>query len=229
MLPLFLMTKKEDHVFTEKRKVLAAKALAQKIGYLRVQDFPSNFFDNLPTQGFTAHRIIRPSNELFVVEKGIVEIWHTHHDMLVSTLEQGALFGDMSLLGQAMLGCKAIVGLEGAALAALSADRIREWIRADPLAIFEELGPRLSALEAEHYRVGFQTVESRLAGLLLGLAGGASIVNGLTQEELGEQLGAYRETVTHALNALKSDRIIEVRRKRITILDKRALRELSEL
>jgi CRP-like cAMP-binding protein len=149
--------------------------------------------------------------------------------MLVSTLEQGTLFGEMSLLGQAMLSCKAIVGPEGATLAVLSADRIREWIRIDPLAIFEELGPRLSILEAEHYRVAFQTAESRLAGLLLELAGGASSVTGLTQEELGQQLGAYRETVTHAINDLKYDRIIEVGRKRITILDKRALRELSEV
>jgi CRP/FNR family transcriptional regulator, cyclic AMP receptor protein len=223
------MTKKEEHVFTEKRKALAARTLAQKIGYLRVQDFPSSFFDSLPAQVFTAHRIIRPSNELFVVQKGVVEIRHTHHDMLVSALEQGALFGDMSLLGQAMLGCKAIVGPDGATLAAISAGLVREWIRTDPLAIFEELGPRLSVLEAEHYRAAFQTVESRLAGLLLELAGGASSVNDLTQEELGEQLGVYRETVAYAISVLRSDRIIEVGRKRITILDKRALRELSEL
>jgi hypothetical protein len=93
------MTKKEEHVFTKKRKVLAARTLAQKIGYLRVQDFPLSIFDNLPTQDFTAHRIICPYSELFVVQKGVVEIWHTHHDMLVSALEQGALFGEMSLLG----------------------------------------------------------------------------------------------------------------------------------
>jgi CRP-like cAMP-binding protein len=128
-----------------------------------------------------------------------------------------------------MLGCKAIVGPEGATLAAISAGQVREWIRAEPVTLFEELGPRLSILEAEHYRIAFQTVESRLAGLPLELAVGTSSVTGLTQEELGKQLGIYRETVTHALKALKADRIIELRRKRITILDKRALRELSEL
>jgi hypothetical protein len=39
----------------------------------------------------------------------------------------------------------------------------------------------------------------------------------------------YRETVTNVLDALKSERIIEVGRKRLTILNKRALVELSEL
>jgi DNA-binding GntR family transcriptional regulator len=64
---------------------------------------------------------------------------------------------------------------------------------------------------------------------LLELAGRASSIEGYTHTELSTQLGAYRETVTQALNTLKSDRIIEIGRKRITLLDRRALQELSEL
>jgi CRP/FNR family transcriptional regulator, cyclic AMP receptor protein len=224
------MAGKKRYVFTQKRKELAAAMLAQKIGYLRLEDFPRlSSLDSLPTQSLSPHRIIRPEDELFFIREGKVEIWHTHHDMLVSELGQGTLFGDISLLGQTMLGCKAIVGPEGATLAAISAELIREWIRADPLSILEELGPRLSVVEAEHYRASFQAVDSRVAALLLELAGSASSIEGYTHAELSMQIGAYRETVTIALNALKSDRIIEIGRKRIMILDRRALRELSEL
>ena len=65
--------------------------LAQKIGYLKVQDFSRlSFFDSLPTQEFSSHRVLRPHDELFVVREGIVEIWHSNHDMLVTDVTQRA-------------------------------------------------------------------------------------------------------------------------------------------
>jgi len=111
MYSLYFFMTGERQTFTLKRKQLAASMLAQKIGYLKVQDFTRlSFFDFLPTQEFGPHRVLRPNDEMFVVKAGIVEIWHSHHDMLVSELAAGSIFGDMSLLGQTMLGCKAIVG-----------------------------------------------------------------------------------------------------------------------
>jgi CRP-like cAMP-binding protein len=224
----FLMIGQKKHVFTEKRKVLAARTLAQKIGYLRTRDFHL-FTDKLPTRLFNAHRIIRPKDELFVVLKGVVEIWYAHHDILVTELKEGTVFGDMPLLGQTMLGCQAIAGLGGVAVGIMNVELITEFIKTNPVRILQELGPRLAFVEGEHYRTAFQTVDSRLAGLLLELAGSESIVKGFTHEELGEQVGSYRETVTNILDAMESDKLIEVARKRITLLDKRALRELSEL
>ena len=215
--------------FTSKRKKLAASMLAQKIGYLKVQDFADqSIFESLPTQEFGSHRVIRPRDELFVVRRGIVEIWHSHHDILVSELEAGILFGDMSLLGQTMLSCKAIAGSKGVTVAVMNVEKAAKWIEQQGLALFQELGPRLGFLETDHYRTTFQTVDSRVAGLLLELAGANSTVKGYTQEDLGEQIGAYRETITNAIHEMKANRFIEVGRKSITILDKRALRELSE-
>jgi CRP-like cAMP-binding protein len=223
------MAIKQRHVFTRKRKVLAAKTLARKIGYLRTQDFPSSFFENLPTQIFNAHRIIRPKDELFVVQNGVVEIWHSHHDILVTELEPGSLFGDMCLLGQTMLGCQAMASTGGAEVGVADVELITERIKQSPHPVLEQVGSRLALIEAEHYRKAFQTVESRLAGLLLELAGAGSSVEGFTHEELGEQLGAYRETVTNALVAMRLDRLIVIGRKRVGILDKKALQELSNL
>jgi hypothetical protein len=51
----------------------------------------------------------------------------------------------------------------------------------------------------------------------------------LSHEELGEMLGAYRETVTTSLGVMELDNLIKVDRMKITILDKRGLKELSEL
>ncbi len=204
--------------------------LAQKIGYLKVQDFSRlSFFDSLPTQDYGSHRILRPNDELFVVREGIVEIWHSHHDMLVSELEPNTIFGDMSLLGQTMLSCKAIAGSNGVTVAVIDIQKVADWIRQDGITLFQELGPRLGLVETDHYRASFQTVESRVAGLLLETAGASSSVEGYTHQDLGEQIGTYRESVTNAIHELKMNGFVEVGRMKITILDKRALRELSEL
>jgi CRP/FNR family transcriptional regulator, cyclic AMP receptor protein len=215
--------------FSKKTKALAAATLAQKIGYLKTEAFPSSFFDDISTQTFNAHKIIRPKDKLFIVEEGIVEIWHTPHDMLVTKLHAGTLFGDMPLLGQSMYGCQAIAGSGGVTLGVVSLKRVDEWVKEAPRSILEEIGPRLIHIETEHYRVGFQSTSARLAALLLELTGESSMVAGYGHEELSQRLGVYRETVTMTMRAMKESRLIEIGRKRITILDKRALEQMSEL
>jgi CRP/FNR family transcriptional regulator, cyclic AMP receptor protein len=147
----------------------------------------------------------------------------------VKKLKPGVLFGDMPLLGQTMLGTKAITGVPGATVTVIDPNRALGWIKTDPVAIVEMIGRRLANIEGEHYRSCFQLADSRIAALLLGLAGENSVILGLTHEEIGEKLGVHRETVTNMLDAMKMEKLIKIGRKRVTILDKRALRELSEL
>jgi CRP-like cAMP-binding protein len=134
-----------------------------------------------------------------------------------------------SLLGQTMLSTKAITGPPGATVTAIDADAVTEWVKTAPATILEIIGRRLANVESEHYRSRFQLADSRIAALLLELANENSVILGLTHEEIGEKIGVYRETVTNMLDSMKMQRLIEIGRKRITILDKRALRELSEL
>ena len=95
----------ETH-FYKTKKIPGSEDAGNKIGYLKTE------IQNLPTQNFHAHRIIRPKDQLFVIQKGNVEIWYPPQDMLVTTLEVGSVFGDLLLLGQTMLGCQAIAGSE---------------------------------------------------------------------------------------------------------------------
>jgi CRP-like cAMP-binding protein len=224
------MTQQSKHVFTDRKKALVAAVLSRKIGYLKIADFPqSNVFKTLPVQSHNAHRIIRCKDELFLLKEGVVEIWQTHHDRLVKELTEGVMFGDMPLLGQTMLGTRAITGTAGATVAVMDVRAAKAWIESDPVSIFAELGYRLARIEAHHYRSLFQLADSRLAAVLLELAGDDTVIKGLSHSALGERIGVYRETVTITLDAMKSDKLIEIGRKRITILNKRVLRELSEL
>jgi len=218
------------HIITDKMKALMASALEQKIGYLRIDDFSNrSFFDLLPTQAYNANRIIRIKDELLLVKSGVVEIWHTRHDKLVKELREGAIFGDLPLLGQTMLNAKAISGMAGTTIAIMNVESAKKWVESDPIPVLSEIGERLVYLEAEHYRSKFQLADSKIAAWLLEFAGEESVILGFTHEDIGRKLGLYRETVTIMLDAMKMDRLIEVANRRITILNKHGLQELSEL
>jgi CRP-like cAMP-binding protein len=214
------------HVLTEKRRILASKMLAEKIGYLKIDNLPTI---DLPAESFRAHRIIRPKNQLFVVQEGVVEIWYTPHDMFITSLEEGSIFGELALLGQTMLDTQAIAGSGGVTLGVMNVSLIEGWIDLSPLTFLREIGPRFVHAQGEHYQTTFQTVESRLARLLLKLAGDESSVTGFTQGDFAEQLSTYRETVTNSMDSLKEDRLIEIGRKRIILLNKKRLKELAEI
>ena len=211
-------------------KALTATALAQKVGYLRIEDFPrSNVLAALPKRDYKPDCVIRCAGLLCLVSGGSVQIRHSRHDYEVKELTAGALFGAIPLLGQTMLGTKAVAGVKGAKVSIISAGTAREWVKGDPVAILKRIGSRLAFIEDEHYRAGFQLADSRIAALLLELSGGRSVIKGWSHEKIGARLGLYRETVTVILDAMKHDKLIAVSRMEITILDKGALRELSEL
>ena len=213
---------RRKHRITQRMKDLAASTLAQKIGYLKI-DPP-----DLPTQSYNPHRIIRVKEELLIVKEGLVEIWHTRFDKLVIELKPGAVFGDMPLLGQTILGTKVITGKTGATVSVMNTKAVRKWVEDNPL-IWFELGERLYQVEEDHYKSRFQLADSKIAALLLEAAGQGSTVEGLTHEKIGQKIGLNRETVTVILSAMKYDKLIQTDKRKITILDKRAMREMSEL
>jgi CRP-like cAMP-binding protein len=216
---------------TEQMKALAAAALAEKVGYLRRDDFPAaRTLDDLPARSYGPHKIIRcPEGELFLVARGLVEVWHPHHDLLIKKLLVGTLFGEMRLLGQTMIVTQAVSGSAGATVAVISTDRAKRLIAANPMALAEKLCPRLAATADEHYRAVFQRAESRVAALLLELAGDGLTVEGFTQRQLGERLGMVRETVVAAIAMMKARRLIAVDRRQTIIIDRRAVEALSRL
>lgn len=224
------MIRRRKHIHTERTRDLAASALTKKVGYLRIEDFPgSTVFATLPRQDFEAGQQISCHGRLCLIIRGWVEVRRARDQHRVKELLAGAMFGDMPLLGQSMLGTAAVAGAERTIIAFMDTETAKQWVKDNPVAVLRSIGPRLAALEAEYYRSRFQLADSRTAALLLELAADGVVVKGLSHRNLGEQLGIYRETVTNILDALKSDKIIKVERKRITILDKTALRALSEL
>jgi CRP-like cAMP-binding protein len=98
------------------------------------------------------------------------------------------------------------------------------------LRIFEVLGNRLRETESRLQQIAFKGIPARLAALLLRLSEerGSEIIDGLTHQDLGERIGTYRETTTQTLNTFKTEGLIDIGRKRITILDLQGLEQIAE-
>lgn len=225
-----LINLKRGHTLTARTIALSAKLLASRVGYLSVRAFPAlETLRSLPARSFTAGEPISCNELLCLIRSGSVEIRHSRHKYTVKLINAGGVFGEMPLLGQTMLVTEAVAGDSGAEIITMDVNAVRELIADSPMSFMEIIGPRLALLARDHFRSQFQRHDSMVADALLRLANGSKLIEGITQEELAESLGVYRETINLVLAELKSLGLIDTHNRAITILDKDALRELSEL
>ncbi len=218
------------HSLTEKGKALAAAQLAARVGSLTLTQFShARITDRLPRRVFQAGQLIPCNDALYWIKSGSVLIRHSRHKYPVKWMRTGGVFGEMPLLGQTMLVTEAVAGPSNVTVAAMSFAAAREWIKSDPVGIVLMMGPKLMAAERDYFRSQFQTHDSNVAALLLRHAGAGLSIEGLTQETLADEIGIYRETMNTVLRELESLGLIKSHNRKITILDKTTLTELSEL
>jgi CRP/FNR family cyclic AMP-dependent transcriptional regulator len=175
------------------------------------------------------------SEVLFLLKEGKVQLYRISPDgkkLVIATIGPGAVFGEMALIGQGMHNTFA-EATEDCVLLVMSREDVERLLVTKPkvaLRIFEALGSRLKETEARLEEIAFKGIPARLASLLLQLADehGSDTITGLTHQDLGEQIGTYRETTTQTLNTFRADGLIDIGRKRITILDRERLQRIAE-
>ena len=174
------------------------------------------------------------SEVLFLVKQGQVQLYRISPEgkkLVIAALGTGAIFGEMALLGQQMHNAFA-EAMEDSVILVMSRADLERLILNKPilgLRMLEITGRRLSDAEARLEDMAFKGIPARLASLLLRLAAERDTdeITGLTHQDLAETIGTYRETATQVLNDMKMAGIIEIGRKRITILDRARLLELA--
>jgi CRP-like cAMP-binding protein len=170
---------------------------------------------------------------IFILKKGTVQLYRISPEgkkLVIYTLGDGTLFGEMSLLGQRMHNTFA-EAITDCTICVMSRSDLERLVLNRPqvaLRILEITGNRLRETEEQLEALAFKSIPSRLAALLLRQAGDGDEVAGLTHQDLAEMIGTYRETTTQTLNDMKAQGIVEIGRRRITILDKDALRQIAE-
>jgi len=175
------------------------------------------------------------SEVLFLLKEGRIQLYRISPDgkkLVIATLGPGAVFGEMAFIGQGMHNSFAEAS-EDCVLYVMSRNDVERLLLTKPrvaLRIFEILGRRLSRAEARLEEIARKGIPARLASLLLQAAdeAGSDTITGYTHQDLGEQIGTYRETTTQTLNSFKADGLIEIGRKRITILDREGLGRIAE-
>ena len=176
---------------------------------------------------------------LFILKKGKVRIYELSRDgkeFTLAILNGGTIFGEMVLVGQGMYDAFA-EALENSELCVMNKKDVEQLITDHPklaLKIIEIIGNRLRQTEEKLGDLAFRDVTSRLASLLLRLAdegenNSNSTVLGdrFTHQELAEMIGTSRETLTRALGDLKTKKLISVDHKKIHVLDRESLEQVS--
>ena len=189
---------------------------------------------NVP-KGRVFYRPEEMGEVLFIVKKGQVQLYRISPEgkkLVISALGPGTLFGEMALLGQQLHSTFA-EAVEDCLICVMSRNDLERLILNKPLLalrVLEITGKRLREAETRLEDLAFKGIPARLASLLLRLAGerGDLTITGLTHQDLAETVGTYRETATQVLNDLKTQGLIDIGRKRITILDQEKLQAVAE-
>jgi CRP/FNR family cyclic AMP-dependent transcriptional regulator len=175
---------------------------------------------------------------LFIIQSGVVKISKEASDGRVKTLallNQGEIFGEMSVLGEEGRSANAET-LNEVKCAVISKDDFHAMIEKNPsisLHIIRTLIDRLFQADRQIKNLALGNSRAKIADILLQLSnefGGdgedASKVGvRLTHQELADLAGLARETTTKLLNEFVKDDSIILKDREIEILDKGKLQQ----
>jgi CRP-like cAMP-binding protein len=169
------------------------------------------------------------SEVLFILKKGRVQLYRISPEgkkLVVATIDAGTIFGEMAIMGQQMHNTFA-EATEDCLLCVMSRHDVERLILSKPgvaIRIMDVMANRLREAEARMEDMAFKSIPARLAALLVRLRDDqGDKIYGYSHQDLAEAVGTYRETTTQTLNKFKSDRLIDIGRKRIDILDPEGL------
>ncbi len=219
----------------EKLRYLSELAVFQDLSPREMQELNRITTMSTVQRGRVFYRPEEPGEVMFILKEGRVQLYRISPEgkkLVITTLGPHTLFGEMALLGTKMHNTFA-EAVEDCLICVMSRTDLERLILNKPqvaLRILEITGKRLREAEERLENMAFKGIPARLASLLLRLSQeqGSLEITGLTHQDLAESVGTYRETATQVLNDLKSQGLIDIGRKRITLLDVDGLTEVAE-
>ena len=220
---------------TEKMRYLSELIVFQDLSAREMQDLNRITTMSTVPRGRVFYRPEEPGEVLFILKEGRVQLYRISPEgkkLVITTLGPHTLFGEMALLGTKMHNTFA-EAIDDCLICVMSRTDLERLILNKPqvaLRLLDITGKRLRDAEERLESMAFKGIPARLASLLLRLAQeqGSQDISGLTHQDLAESVGTYRETATQVLNDLKAQGLIEIGRKRISILDAERLTEIAE-
>ena len=219
----------------EKMRYLSELTVFQDLSPRDMQELNRITTMSTVPRGRVFYRPEEPGEVLFILKEGRVQLYRISPEgkkLVITTLGPHTLFGEMALLGTKMHNTFA-EAIDDCLICVMSRTDLERLILNKPqvaLRILEITGKRLREAEERLENMAFKGIPARLASLLLRLAEeqGTNEISGLTHQDLAESVGTYRETATQVLNDLKAQGLIEIGRKRISILDAAKLTAIAD-
>lgn len=176
------------------------------------------------------------SDACYIVKEGSFRVTREHSDgraITLATLGSGEIFGELAMLDGDKRSASAEALTEGELLA-LPANDVRALLARHPeiaLKLVAGLVRRLRAANVRLSRQSFQTVPSRVAGILAQLSREAQdgdeaeeVTIEMNQTDLAQLAGTSRESVSRFLAELERAGVVRSGRGRVTVLDPPKLR-----
>jgi CRP/FNR family transcriptional regulator len=178
------------------------------------------------------------SDACYIVSEGSFRVTREHSDgraITLATLGPGEIFGELAMLDGDKRSASAESITDGTLLA-LPANDVRSLLARNPeiaLKLVAGLVRRLRAANARLSRQSFQTVPSRVAGILLQLSrdsqppdgeGEVEVTIRMNQTDLAQLAGTSRESVSRFLAELERAGVVRSGRGRVTVLQPGKLR-----
>lgn len=182
-----------------------------------------------------------PDEQLYFVLSGTVRVYKTYGDFkeaTVALLKDNGIFGKLDLAQSGAQDEFAEAATE-ARVSVVRKPAVSWLIKRQPelsLSLFSAFSNRLRQSDELIVTLLHREVSSRLAAMLLNLGerhgrrdqNEVTIDLRLTHMELANMIASTREAVSKAMTELQRERVIEVRNRRIVILDRRALAERAD-
>ncbi len=219
----------------EKMRYLSEMAVFQDLSPREMEELNRITTMSTVSRGRVFYRPEEPGEVLFILKEGSVQLYRISPEgkkLVITTLGPHTLFGEMALLGTRMHNTFA-EAVDDCLICVMSRTDLERMILSKPrvaLRILEITGKRLREAEERLENMAFKGIPARLASLLIRLSEEqqSETITGLTHQDLAESVGTYRETATQVLNDMKGQGLIEIGRKRITVLNMEALSEIAE-
>ncbi len=175
------------------------------------------------------------SDACYIVKEGSFRVTREHSDgraITLATLGPGEIFGELAMLDGDKRSASAEALTDGELLA-LPAGDVRSLLARHPeiaLKLVAGLVRRLRAANVRLSRQSFQTVPSRVAGILAQLSreggdgNGGEVTIRMNQTDLAQLAGTSRESVSRFLAELERAGVVRSGRGRVTVLEPPKLR-----
>ena len=179
-----------------------------------------------------------PAERVYLIRRGAVRlsrVYESGEEITVALLRENSLFGVLSLLtGQRSDRFYHSVAFTRVEMVTAPATSVRKAIEADTsvgLLLLQGLSSRILQTETMIETLTHRDMSSRLVSFLLvlcrdfGMPGsqGITIDLRLSHQAIAEAIGSTRVTITRLLGDLRNSGLVEIDRKKITVLDPIAL------